>query len=381
MNNAHLNMNEFTNASRVLKQVKSLKANNLFEEITIIALGSETLPEHEVIEDGIDLYRVRLNTRGLPKNLPFQLIKYIEFFIRAIQLLLNKKIHVVNAHSLDVLPVAVLYKFLKKAKLVYDAHELETEQVSGKSIRKSLSKWVERRLIRKADLMFVVSESIADWYVDEYSIARPAVVLNVPKRREIKVGYHFRQQLGIREDQVILLYQGGLTAGRGVHLILDAFKTRQDDRVVAVFMGYGPLQQEIQAEAAQQKNIFYHPAVSPQAVLEYTASADVGISLIENICLSYYYCMPNKLFEYAMAGLPVLVSNMKDMSGLVIKNQMGIVIDDFSVDGINRAIDRMAMQDLTEMKVNAYRVACENAWEEQERIMLSAYRLKLGLEA
>lgn len=373
MTNVHLVMNEFTNASRVLKQVKTLKNNNTFENITIVALGSETLPEYAVIAEGIDLYRLRLKTRNLPKSLFFQGIKYIEFFMRAVFLLAKKKPSVVNAHALSVLPIALFCKIFLKSMVVYDAHELETEQVGGLSIKKRLSKWLERKLIHKADLMFVVSESIADWYANEYNITRPAVVLNAPNKRKLKVNNHFRKQLGIQKKQIILLYQGLLTRGRGIHLILDAFKTRLDDKVVAVFMGYGELAIDIQNIAVHQNNIFFFPAVPPDVVLDYTASSDFAISLIENTCLSYYYCMPNKLFEYAMAGLPVLVSNMKDMAAIVTKNGMGAVIDDYSARGINQAIDKFLSQDLEKMRTNAYRVACENSWEIQEARMLAAY--------
>jgi glycosyltransferase involved in cell wall biosynthesis len=90
--------------------------------------------------------------------------------------------------------------------------------------------------------------------------------------------------------------------------------------------------------------------------------------------------MPNKLFEYAMAGLPVLVSNMKDMSALVTKHQMGAVISDFSAQGINRAIDDFLTQDLASMKANAYSVACVHAWEVQEQKMLGAYQAMLTLK-
>ncbi len=379
MNNAHINMNEFTNASRVLKQVKSLTKNSVFEKITIVALGSEELAEHELISERVELCRLRLLTRNLPKRLFYQGIKYVEFFIRSVFLLCKAKPVVINAHSLSVLPIAVFCKFFFKARIVYDAHELETETNGSKGIRKKLSKWLERKLIKYVDMTIVVSESIADWYVNEYGITRPPVILNAPNKRELKTNNHFREQLGIREDQIILLYQGGLMAGRGVHLILEAFKVRADDKVVAVFMGYGELEGDIkEASASHNNNIFFFPAVSPNLVLEYTASADFGISLIENTCLSYCYCLPNKLFEYAMAGLPVLVSNMKDMSELVSNNNMGAVISDFSAAGINRAIDDFLTQDLTAMKANAYHVACENAWEVQEQKMLVAYE-SIGL--
>lgn len=367
-------MNEFTNASRVLKQVDSLMKYGVFENITIIALGSSNLPKFEKISDNISLYRINLLTRDLPKNISFQSIKYIEFFIKSLVLMYKDKPSVINAHALSVLPIALASKILLKTYLVYDTHELETERNGLKGFRKKISKFVERKIIKYVDMTLVVSESIADWYANEYGIQRPSVVLNTPKYRELNNKNYFREKLRIREDQTILLYQGVLASGRGVNLILDAFKARQDDHLVAVFMGYGSLEEEIKTAAKLYDNIHFFPAVQPQVLLEYTSSADIGISLIENSCLSYYYCMPNKIFEYAMAGLPILVSNMKDMSELVIKNDMGSVISEYSAVGINKVLDRFLQNDLKKIKDNAYWVANENAWEVQEQKMLSAYK-------
>ncbi|MBU2869205.1 glycosyltransferase [Colwellia sp. E2M01] len=374
MNNLHININEFTNASRVLKQVNSLVNSNTFNKVIIIALGADNLRDFEHISDRVELYRINLWTRKLPKNLVCQIFKYIEFFFKAIVLISKVKPAVVNAHALSVLPIASLSKLLFKSNLVYDAHELETERNGSSGVRKKLNKFIENKLINYVDMTLVVSESIADWYKNEYKIQRPPVIMNAPKFRELKVNNHFREQLGIRAEQIILLYQGGLSSGRGVNLILDAFKARSDDRLVVVFMGYGVLEQEIKIAAQQHNNIFFFPAVSPQVVLEYTASADVGIHIIQNTCLNHDFCMPNKLFEYAMAGLPVMVSNMKDMSELVIKNNMGVAINDFSVEGINNTLDAFLREDLSQMKQNAYRVACENAWEVQAKKMFKAYQ-------
>jgi len=322
--------------------------------------------------------RIRLKTRNLSKHPLVQLIKYLEFSIKCINSIRKLKPRVVNIHGLALLVLASYSKYINKHLLVYDAHELETEVNGLKGLRKSIAKWIERRFIRYCDLIFVVSESIADWYVNEYKILRPLVIMNVPKRSELKSNNHFREKLNIRDDQIILLYQGGLAAGRGVHLILDAFKARISDRVAVVFMGDGELEQDIVKASKDHSNIFFFPAVPPSEVLEYTASADIGISLIENTCLSYYYCMPNKLFEYAMAGLPVLVSNMKDMSEFVTKNQMGAVIHDFSATGINQAIDDFIKLDLPAMKNNAYRAVCENAWEVQEKNIINVYQKLLS---
>ncbi|MCU4387261.1 glycosyltransferase [Acinetobacter haemolyticus] len=375
MNNLHISLNEFTNASRVLKQTKSLVDSGIVDQVYIAALHKDELEEEYAYDSKRRLKRFSLRSRGLSKNLFMQIIKYIEFCFLVYYYYKDKKIDMVNIHSLSMYPLGLFLKFSYKAILIYDTHELEVERNGLKGVRQKLCKWMERKLIKYMDLTFVVSESIADWYEVEYKIERPPVVLNAPNKRELKKNNHFREQLGIREDQIILIYQGGLFSGRGIHLILEAFKVRADNKVVAVFMGYGELEKDIKLAAQEHDNIFFFSAVPPQVVLEYTSSADLGISLIENTCLSYYYCMPNKLFEYSMAGLPVLVSNMKDMSELVVNNSMGGVIADFSIDGINSAVDAFLKEDLTLMKENAYRVACENSWEIQEEKMLEAYKI------
>lgn len=373
MKNLHINMNEFTNASRVLKQVDSLIKNNIFDEILILALGGDNLPDYEVISDSIQLQRITLRTRSLPKNIFFSAIKYMEFSTKALYHIYKAKPDVINAHSLQLLPIAIISKKILNSKLIYDAHELETEKNGLFGLKKTIGKIIEKNSIKHIDMVLVVSESIADWYSNEYRIKRPTVLLNAPKKRKLKHNDYFRNQLGISNDQTIFLYQGGLMRGRGIELLLDSFKSRVKSKAVIVFMGYGVLESEIKSAARDFDNIFFLPAVPPDIVLEYTASADVGISLIENICLSYYYCMPNKLFEYCMAGLPILASNMKDMSQIINENDIGIVIEELSVKGVNEAIDSFLCSNLTNMKNNAYKVALENSWEKQEIKMINAY--------
>jgi glycosyltransferase involved in cell wall biosynthesis len=316
-------------------------------------------------------------TRNLKKNLLIQIFKYIEFTIRVAFYYRNQDIGMINIHSLALLPLGCLLKFFYGAKLIYDAHELETETNGARGLRKKLAKIVERLLIQKPDHIFVVSENIADWYHHAYPISRPTVVLNAPKLCTQSSSSQFRDRLGITQEQVIFLYQGILAKGRGVELLLSAFENRANNQAVIVFMGYGPLDESIKQVANRSNQVFFHPAVASDVVLNYTASADVGIALIENTCLSYYYCMPNKLFEYAMVGLPVVVSNMKEMREMVERYNMGVVIQDCNdgvVESINQAIDELIAMDLTNLKRNARQAAEENAWEFQEKRMLEAYR-------
>lgn len=374
MNNLHISLTEFRNESRVLKETNSILNHNIASKVYIASLHNDDLEEEIIYNDKLILNRFKLNTRKMNKNLFVQVFKYLEFIYRVSLFYRKKNIKMVNIHSIALLPLGVFLKYYYKAILVYDTHELETETNGSYGIRKKLAKMIEKTLIKKCDLMFVVSENISDWYANEYNIRRPIVVKNAPKLFPQKKTNHFRDQFGIKDSSIIVLYQGGLSKGRGVDLLLECFKQRDDDKVVIVFMGYGEIEEDIKIASKERNNIFFHPAVDPDIVLEYTSSADIGISFIENTCLSYYYCLPNKLFEYAMAGLPVIVSNMKEMRELVEKYDMGIIVEDDKVNSMNNAIDKIVQSDIKQMKQNARVCAEENCWEKQEIIMINEYK-------
>lgn len=378
MNNLHISLTPFKNESRVLKQVGSISKLDFIDAIFIAALHEEGLEQSEIIKNNIFLKRFYLLSRKLPKNLFVQIFKYVEFVFRVVFFYRNKNIKMVNIHAVSLLPLGVLLKILYGAKLVYDTHELETEVVGSSDMRKKLAKWLERICIQFADQAFVVSENIADWYRDTYSMVRPPVILNSPSKKTCATNNKFREYLGIKEDQTIFLYQGGLAEGRGVELILEAFEERNSCSEVVVFMGYGEFESLIREKAKTTQNIYFYPAVSPDVLLEYTSSADIGVHVPVDICLSYYYSMPNKLFEYAMAGLPVIVSEMKEMKEFVEKYKMGMALKEYTATELNRLIDKMLMQDVKQMQQNALKAARENSWEEQEKKMLSAYKRLYG---
>lgn len=376
MNNLHLTLTNFKNESRVLKEVHSISNLDKINHVYIAALHSENLELDVKYSNQISLKRFSLKTRGLSKGLFGQAIKYTEFIICVLSFYNRRGIDIVNVHALGLLPLGYLFKLIYSTKLIYDTHELESETNGLKGLRKHLSKWIEFFLIKRTDHVFVVSESIADWYQVTYQITRPTVILNAPKQQQFEKTNYFREKFNLRNDQIIVLYQGSLASGRGVKLLLESFKESNCDKVVIVFMGYGVLEDDINMASKVCNTVYFHNAVVPDVLLNYTASADIGICFIENTCLSYYYCMPNKLFEYAMAGLPVIVSNMKEMREFVESNEIGVVVGSETAEDINKAIDKLLLLDLNILKCNAQEAASANAWEFQEEKMRTVY-LKL----
>lgn len=374
--NVHIYPSNFKNESRIEKQANSISKLNVFKKVLLIGAGANSSKalssDTEIILLGED------NGRA---SLVGKIIRFIKWYKAIIFFLKDKEVECINAHSLSVLPLCVYLKKVKKAKLVYDTHELETETNSTAGLKKLLAKKVERLLISKTDHIFVVSNSIKNFYQELYQRSDIDVVLNAPSIKEPLARNIFRERLGISEDNLIFLYQGVLSKGRGIELLLESFSKIQNKNVSVVFMGYGPLEEVIQEYQEEYSNIFHFPAVSPEMVHEHTSSADVGFALIENTCLSYEYCMPNKLFEYGMAGIPCIVSRLPEMKSYVDTYECGFILGSQEPAELLRLIDTIMSSNISVFKENARRGALDNNWQEQEKIMLKYYKKEFGRSA
>lgn len=366
-------LNPYINDSRVIKETQSLRKAGY--EVSVVALhdGREGLAEYEVM-DGVAVHRIKLVSKSWSKLPPVQVLKYIEFCVRAI---CEIKADIVHCNDLNALPVGYILKLISRCrKIVYDAHELESERNGQGVIVRHLARFLEGILIKNADAVITVSDGIADWYEQAYGIIRPNVIMNVPEWKDTK-----KQNLFVEEDnrligKKIFLYQGVLSAGRGIGCMLEAFSKRRDKKAVLMFMGYGSLAGKIKEAAKVYDNIFYHEAVAPQKLWKYTASANYGMVCIENTCLSHYYSLPNKLFEYAMAGIPMILTNLHEFVSLNSQHEFGVVLDDLSASEINDKVDYLLHIDANRYDMfssNAKKMAKALAWEQQGKRLQKIY--------
>ncbi len=373
-NNLHITLTPFRNESRVLKETASLMRSELVQHVYIAALYEDGLKEHEEIDDMRTVWRIRLRSRKWSKRLFIQLIKYLEFFFRVSKYARIKKIKCVNIHHLGLLPLGIFLKFICRAKLVYDAHELETEKNGLTGFRQVLARYVERIFINYADLVIVVGDAINKWYREKYGLTNIITVLNCPEFQEPRKTQRLHDDLNIPKEKKIVIYQGGLVLGRGIEHLLKVFSEQDDQKHVLVCMGYGELESLIREYAQLNSNIYFHEAVAPTEVLKYTASADIGVFFVDNSNLSYYLCLPNKLFEYIMAGLPVIVNNAPEMSRVVNENQIGIVLNELTALSLNRALDDISKMNFKILIQNLRRTAESYSWDNQAPLMISAYK-------
>jgi len=309
-------------ASRIFKEAKFLN-EELGLRVSIYSLYFDsTLHEREKIYEGIEIIRIKGRYFEKPQTLFWNIFRYFEFYYKLFSNTRKiKNVEFLIPHNLTILPFSIFLNFILKAKLIYHPHELETEREGLKGLSKKVSQILERLFIKYVDHTIVVGDLIKQWYCDKYKIKNISVVKNIPafSYNHEKTNY-FRNRFKIPEDKLIFLYQGMLSDGRNIPLLLDKFKLSKH---AVIFMGFGKYEDLIAKEAKQCNNIHLHEAVPPSNIKFFTSSADIGLCYLENFCLSFYYSLPNKLFEYFNSGLPVLISDFPEMKKIVTEYKVG----------------------------------------------------------
>ena len=222
--------------------------------------------------------------------------------------------------------------------------------------------------------MIVVSPSIQAAYearYNEHGMRRISLVRNVPNARSGNAAMHpLRTNLGLQSDDFVAIYQGALTINRGIETLLAMAPQLNGSRIHLVFMGYGMLEPQVMESVRQNANVHFQPAVPYEEVLDYTGDADVGLVSVKPVCLSYLYCLPNKLFESIQAGIPVLVNDLPDCVALIDEFGIGARVANDTPEGWHAALVE------AESKSPAWKVqaigrsggASELNWEKNPRL-------------
>lgn len=249
---------------------------------------------------------------------------------------------IVVAHDLPMLAVGRALATEVGARLVYDSHELYSEQEFSRGQQRSWAA-IERRHIQACDRVITVNPSIARELEARYGLSGVQVIYNAERVAPLTPrSWYLHERFAIPRDQQVLLYQGGLSAGRNLPELVQAMARVQSSRVHLVLLGDGQLGQSLQRLVARQGlqgRVHLHPAVPQADLLAITGAADAGVIPYQAICLNNYYCTPNKLFEFVAAGLPILASDLPELRRLVQDNQIGTVAQLGSAAQLATAID------------------------------------------
>ena len=366
-----ITVSEITNDNRVINYTNALALHGFKTLLVSPATSKAQRTDYHFTPVFINLL-----SQKLPSISIFNYLKLVEFILKVLFKSKRWSPEIIHANDLKGLIIAALIKrrIHPEVEIVYDAHEYETETNGLKGIQKKVYQYLEKRYIQDVYKMITVSDTIANEYVRLYGVEKPVVLLNVPQFSfdENRKYDLFRERLNLRSEQRIFLYQGYLMPGRGIEILLESFNQLQDDNDVIIFMGKGSLTELIKSYQHTGK-IYYHEFVDPKEYLNFTASADVGISFIEDISLSDRYCLPNKLFEYMFCGLPIICSNLPEMRKLVEEHSIGIVAKENSIVGFREAIEALNSMGLAYFKQNIPHASSIYSWSNQEKELIKLY--------
>lgn len=332
MNNKalHISHTDIRYDPRILKEISSLSEIEFIEIFTIGISNSNKYEKNK--KNNITKFSIKLLSRKF--RFPFKSILYtlnlFEFGLKIILIGVKIKPDVIHCHDTLALMPAVLLKFIVKSKLIYDAHELESQTNMQTFLLSKSTLLIEKMCWKYIDVFISVSDSIINWYIKKFGVKKKELILNTPITRNIisKKGKEndLRKIFKIKKDKIIFIYVGDFCEGRGINLTLDVFSNKEINSDV-VFLGDGVLKNKILSYSANYKNIHFHPLVPHHEVVNLIKSSDVGICFIENVSLSDYFCLPNKLFEYLFAGLNILGSNIPEIAKFITTNKVGTVCD------------------------------------------------------
>ncbi|MBZ0201278.1 MAG: glycosyltransferase family 4 protein [Ignavibacteriaceae bacterium] len=290
-------------------------------------------------------------------------IYYLKFASQLIINLLGTNAGFYFAEDVYTLPFVVLIAKLKRGKVFYDSRELYgfLAGLRDRQIIQKLLFKIESIFIRYADTIITTGEMDSEFIQKQYKINNTLVIRNLPLFQPIDSPYNFRKVLSLSNETKILLYQGVVLHGRGLSLLLNVVKKIND--IVLVVMGDGE-QREFYKKSATDAGlidrVYFMGKIPQRLLLNYTAGADIGFALIENISLSYYYALPNKMFEYIHAGLPVIVSNFPQMKKIVDDYKIGFAVNPEDDKEITGAVEELIHN---KSKYDEFTSSCRKAAE------------------
>lgn len=409
--------NQLWNDARVKKEARTLHQMGL--RVTIIAYPEQGCPAREDW-DGISILRVprsgslkatfrrvldsaegesrgpatRLVTalrRNPVKRLLGQLFHSLLHMSRLLWHALGTGATVFHAHDLDTLPVCAMAAFLTSGRLVYDSHELwlgsRRHLLETTSPYMRLERLTESLIAPLADAVIAVTPGRGEvmegmypnmprpWLVPNY----PPLMPRVPRNEEV------RRSLGVWEEpEFLFLYQGILGLHRGLEELIEAAASLRGLPVHIGFVGHdrsrGAIPSCVQ-ESETADMITFHPPVPSEELPLITGSADCGLLLFQGSCLNHTYSLPNKLFEYMMAGLPILGCDLPEISRVIKNHDCGILVDSTDPSSIAEGMRKMAEdpQEAAAMGQRGYHAAREYyTWDRSALALRELYSGILG---
>jgi glycosyltransferase involved in cell wall biosynthesis len=305
----------------------------------------------------------------------YRLLRTLSYYRRGIAAVRRLRPRIVHCNDYNTMWIGVAAKLLLGSALVYDSHELWADR-NGRSEPRWWLLACEALFLRISDRNLATSPGHADELARRHRVAPPRVVRNVAERVAPNGN---GATAGDRPEggSPTLVYVGALTTRRGLEQAIEALPTAPG--LTLRFLGpgaapYRRLLRELAEQHGVTERLELSPPVAPHEVVTAIAPATAGLALIQPTPRSYALSLPNKLFEYIAAGLPVLASDAPTIRSFVEGNGVGLTTAPEDPTGIARAmLEIVAPARNAELRAAVHETASRLTWEREAEGLKQAY--------
>jgi glycosyltransferase involved in cell wall biosynthesis len=366
-------------------------------EVSVVDIEDERNHQNEEDIHGVCIKHIMVSGSFFSTRFDkWALIRTAQMLVRSVLRLIQTPADIYHAHDVSALPACYIAACLRRKPIIFDAHEMPLFERPLSELGRS-RRWLHKLLtvllshiLPRCAGIITVSPPIVEEIRSRYGIPEVTLVRNVPEYRAISKSDRLRQYLGLEPEVRIALYQGYLQSNRGLDSLVRAAAFLERDAVI-VMMGknVGTTQTQLEALIASEgvaDRVKILPPVPYAELLYWTASADIGLTVASpDHSLNVRYYLPNKLFEYLMAGLPVLTSSLEAMVDVIKTYDVGQVLPSLAPADIGEAINRMLADPagLARQRGNALEAARnEFFWEKESLRLIHLYQgiLQGGLQ-
>jgi glycosyltransferase involved in cell wall biosynthesis len=393
--------NTASHDARVLRCARTLRS--LGYEAVVVAVTSEEEPQERSLAQGIPIVRLtpRAPLRGLrrakwrggeeakggrpggaarpapgPLARAYRLLRTLSYYRRGIAAMRRLRPRVVHCNDYNTMWIGVGAKLLVGSAVIYDSHELWPDR-NGRSEPRWWLLACEAILLRLADDVLATSPGHADAIARRHRVAPPRVVRNVVERPSAN-GSHAERAEATSGGRRTIAYAGALTSHRGLEQAIAALAQAPAVELRAVGPGSPSYRQRLSTLAEEHGvlgRVRLSPAVPPERLVDEIAPAAAGAALIQPACLSYALSLPNKLFEYLAAGLPILASDVPTIREFVERHQVGLVVPHGDPAAIAAAMTEIVEPGRNgELRAAVREAAARFSWEREAEGLKQAYR-------
>jgi glycosyltransferase involved in cell wall biosynthesis len=291
---------------------------------------------------------------------------YFFYNLRLFFALFFSKTDLLFSNDLDTLWANYLISKLKGLPLIYDSHEIfcEVPELQKNPFKKRIWEYLEKRIVPQLQYCVTVNQSIANYFQKKYAV-NFTVIRNIPSATG-NFKPKSRQELNLDPNKKIIIYQGaGINIDRGAEELVEAMQYVNNAQLLIIGSGdvFPKLKQMI-TELKLQEKILIINKLPKSELLNYTYNSDLGISIDKDSNLNYHFSLPNKIFDYIQAGVPILASRLPEIESIIKKYGIGGFIDNHSPHHIAEKINQsLTSPQLSEWKNNSKKAAMENSWD------------------